>query len=93
MAISPILDLLVIPGMEGSPAAGSMKWAMRVGADRQRNVVVFHHRPATPGGARAMSVSKPILRNWRSGSSQRVRIGLGLKGIDVEYRPIDLLRS
>ncbi len=41
-----------------------------------------------------MSVSKPILYgNWRSGSSQRVRIGLGLKGIEVEYRPIDLLRS
>ena len=41
-----------------------------------------------------MSVSKPIFYgNWRSGSSQRVRIGLGLKGIEVEYRPIDLLRS
>lgn len=41
-----------------------------------------------------MSVSKPIFYgNWRSGSSQRVRIGLGLKGIEVEYRPIDLSRS
>jgi len=41
-----------------------------------------------------MSIPKPIFYgNWRSGSSQRVRIGLGLKGIKVEYRPIDLLRS
>jgi maleylacetoacetate isomerase len=41
-----------------------------------------------------MPASKPIFYgNWRSGSSQRVRIGLGLKGVDVDYRPIDLLRS
>jgi maleylacetoacetate isomerase len=41
-----------------------------------------------------MSASKPVFYgNWRSASSQRVRIGLGLKGIEVEYRPIDLSRS
>jgi maleylacetoacetate isomerase len=41
-----------------------------------------------------MTDPKPIFYgNWRSASSQRVRIGLGLKGIDVDYRPIDLLRS
>jgi len=41
-----------------------------------------------------MSISKPIFYgNWRSGSSQRVRIGLALKGIEVDYRPIDLSRT
>jgi len=41
-----------------------------------------------------MSISKPILYgNWRSSSSQRVRIGLGLKSIEFEYRPIDLSRG
>jgi maleylacetoacetate isomerase len=41
-----------------------------------------------------MSISKPILYgNWRSSSSQRVRIGLGLKGIEFDYRPIDLSRA
>jgi maleylacetoacetate isomerase len=41
-----------------------------------------------------MTASPPIFYgNWRSASSQRVRIGLNLKGIAVEYRPIDLLRS
>lgn len=41
-----------------------------------------------------MSISKPIFYgNWRSASSQRVRIGLGLKGIEVDYRPIDLSRA
>jgi maleylacetoacetate isomerase len=41
-----------------------------------------------------MSLPRPILYgNWRSASSQRVRIGLNLKGIEVEYRPVDLLRS
>ena len=41
-----------------------------------------------------MSISKPVFYgNWRSASSQRVRIGLGLKGIEVDYRPIDLSRS
>lgn len=41
-----------------------------------------------------MSIPKPIFYgNWRSASSQRVRIGLGLKGIEVEYRPIDLSQS
>lgn len=41
-----------------------------------------------------MSISKPVFYgNWRSASSQRVRIGLALKGIEVDYRPIDLSRS
>jgi len=41
-----------------------------------------------------MSISKPIFYgNWRSSSSQRVRIGLGLKGIEVDYRPIDLSQA
>jgi maleylacetoacetate isomerase len=43
---------------------------------------------------RAMSIPKPIFYgNWRSSSSQRVRIGLNLKGIEVDYHPIDLSRS
>ena len=40
-----------------------------------------------------MSIARPVFfGNWRSSSSQRVRIGLGLKAIEVDYRPIDLSR-
>jgi maleylacetoacetate isomerase len=39
-------------------------------------------------------MTKPIFYgNWRSSSSQRVRAGLGLKGIEVDYRPIDLSQA
>uniref|UniRef100_A0A8R1DWJ4 maleylacetoacetate isomerase n=1 Tax=Caenorhabditis japonica TaxID=281687 RepID=A0A8R1DWJ4_CAEJA len=38
-----------------------------------------------------MSTTKPILYSyWRSSCAWRVRIALALKGIEYEYRPIDL---
>nr|QUF59422.1 glutathione S-transferase GSTZ3 [Brachionus angularis] len=38
-----------------------------------------------------MSSTKPVLYNFfRSSASWRVRIALGLKGIDYEYRPVNL---
>eukprot|EP00029_Vermamoeba_vermiformis_P007054 TRINITY_DN2936_c0_g1_i2.p1 TRINITY_DN2936_c0_g1~~TRINITY_DN2936_c0_g1_i2.p1 ORF type:complete len:124 (+),score=6.08 TRINITY_DN2936_c0_g1_i2:47-373(+) len=41
-----------------------------------------------------MSSEKPTLFSyWRSSSSWRVRIALALKGIDYEYRAVDLLKA
>jgi hypothetical protein len=40
------------------------------------------------------SGSRPVLYSyWRSSSAWRVRIVLALKGIDYEYRAINLLKS